>query len=375
MKRPNLKKPSLQLIMVPLLAQGQSPGTASLTLSVNTLLIVIALLLLLVIGVLSYILLASTDIYRKHKGLKKSGEKVLKSLLLIMASAGALQVWGQEGVPPAGNPFSDANLLRYMLIGVVVLEFLVMFVLIYWIRFFTGIEELQREKAVIKKKQLKGAASWWSRVNKLKPIEEEHTLDVGHSYDGIRELDNPVPAWFSIAFIASILFGLAYLWRYEVTHSGLNQYEEYQAAVTKGDLQVAAYMKTKGDAVNENTVTMLDAAGIEAGKKFFVNNCTACHGNEGQGGVGPNLTDDYWLHGGSIGKVFHTIKFGVVEKGMMSWKDIFSAEQIAQISSYIKSIQGTNPPGAKAPQGELDKDTPEAAASGKDSTALKDDKK
>lgn len=194
---------------------------------------------------------------------------------------------------------------------------------------------------------------------------------MGHSYDGIRELDNPVPAWFSIAFIASILFGLAYLWRYEVVHSGLNQYEEYEAAVTKGNLQVAAYMKTKGDAVNENTVTMLDAAGIEAGKKFFMNNCTACHGNAGQGGVGPNLTDDYWLHGGSIGNVFHTVKFGVVEKGMMSWKDIFSAEQIAQIASYIKSIHGTNPAGAKAPQGELYKDAPVAAAGNKDSTAQK----
>lgn len=370
MKRPDLKNQPLLTTTVPFLAQGQPPGAASFTLDVNTLLMVIAVLLLLVIGVLGYILTASTDVYRKRKGLKRPGEKILKSLLFMLASAGALQAFGQEAAP-AANPFSDANLLRYFLIGVVTLEFIVMFALIYWIRFFTGIEELQQEKAAAKKKLFKGASSWWGRVNKFKPIEEEHTLDVGHSYDGIRELDNPVPAWFSIAFIASILFGLAYLWRYEVAHSGLNQYEEYEAAVTKGNLQVAAYMKAKGDAVNENTVTMLDAAGIEAGKKIYMNNCTACHGNAGQGGVGPNLTDDYWLHGGSIGNVFHTIKFGVVEKGMMSWKDIFSAEQIAQIASYIKSIHGTSPAGAKAPQGELYKDAPLAAAGDKDSTAQK----
>lgn len=140
---------------IPLLAQGQPPGAASFTLDVNTLLIIIAVLLLLVIGILGYILIASTDVYRKRKGLKKPGERILKSLLLIMASAGALQVFGQEAAPPAANPFSDASLLRYFLIGVVTLEFIVMFVLIYWIRFFTGIEELQQEKAEAKKNCLK----------------------------------------------------------------------------------------------------------------------------------------------------------------------------------------------------------------------------
>ena len=250
--------------------------------------------------------------------------------------------------------------------GTLCLELLIICVFIYWIRFFTGIEELQEKKALARKERFKGRGSWWSRANKMKPIEEEHTLDVGHNYDGIRELDNPTPPWFSVAFIASILFGLGYLWRYQVAHAAPNQYEEYEIAVTKGNLQVAEYLKTKGDAVNEQTVVMLDGAGIEAGKKLFINNCTACHGTAGQGGVGPNLTDDYWLHGGAIGSVFHTIKFGVVEKGMMSWKDVFSAQQIAELASYIKSLHGTHPPGAKEPQGELYKEEPVK----KDSTAV-----
>lgn len=131
---------------IPLLAQGQPPGAASFTLDVNTLLIIIAVLLLLVIGILGYILIASTDVYRKRKGLKKPGERILKSLLLIMASAGALQVFGQEAAPPAANPFSDASLLRYFLIGVVTLEFIVMFVLIYWIRFLPVSRNCSRKK-------------------------------------------------------------------------------------------------------------------------------------------------------------------------------------------------------------------------------------
>ena len=98
---------------------------------------------------------------------------------------------------------------------------------------------------------------------------------------------------------------------------------------------------------------MLDAAGIASGMKLYNTNCGACHGDKGQGGVGPNLTDAYWLHGGSISHVFKSIKYGIVDKGMKSWKEDFSPTQIAQLASFIESIQGTNPPGAKEKQGDL----------------------
>lgn len=348
---------------VPLMAQNTTatPPTSSFTLDANAVLIFAIALLAMVIGVLGYTLSASLDLYKRRKNNKSNTGQVIKSLLAGFLSLGALQALGQDGseaAAPVTGVFSDVHIFRYLLLGIITLELITIFALVYWIRFFTGIEELQREKGIERKTQLKDASSWWSRVNKMKPMEEEASLDVGHSYDGIKELDNVTPPWFTIAFIASIIFGIGYLWHYHVSKAGPNQYEEYEIAVTKANLEKEAYMKLKGDAINENTVTMLDASGIDAGKALYTSNCSACHGNAGQGGVGPNLTDDYWLHGGSIGDIFKTIKLGVVEKGMMSWKDVFSAEQIAQLASYIKSTKGSKPAGAKEPQGELYKEAP-----------------
>lgn len=372
-KLQTIKKTTLFILLnsagiVPLMAQEKTAAPASsFVLDANAVLIFAIALLAMVIGVLGYTLRASLDLYKKRKSTKGNSDQVVKSILVVFLSFGALQAFGQdssETAAPVTGTFSGANILRYLLLGIVTLELITIFALVYWIRFFTGIEDVQREKAVERKKKLKDASSWWSRINKMKPMEEEAALDVGHSYDGIKELDNVTPPWFTIAFIASIIFGLGYLWHYHVSKAGPGQYEEYEIAVTKANLKKEAYLKLKGDAVNENTVVMLDATGIEAGRALYTSNCSACHGNDGQGGVGPNLTDDFWLHGGSIGDVFKTIKLGVVEKGMMSWKDVFSAEQIAQLASYIKSTYGSKPAGAKEPQGELYKEMPKA-----DSTA------
>jgi cytochrome c oxidase cbb3-type subunit 3 len=348
---------------IPLMAQepASATGSSSFTLDANSVLVFAVAILAMVIAVLGYTLRASLDLYKKRKNNKNIPGQVVKSLIIGFLLLGSLQSFGQNGpetAAPVTGVFSDATIFRYLLFGIITLELITIFALVYWIRFFTGIEDLQREKDVERKTKLKDASSWWSRINKLKPMEEEAALDVGHSYDGIKELDNVTPPWFTIAFIASIIFGIGYLWHYHVSKAGSNQYEEYEIAVTKANLEKEAYLKLKGDAVNENTVVMLDAAGIEAGRALFTSNCAACHGKDGQGGVGPNLTDDYWLHGGSIGDVFKTIRLGVVEKGMMSWKDVFSAEQIAQLASYIKSTHGSKPAGAKEPQGELYKETP-----------------
>jgi cytochrome c oxidase cbb3-type subunit 3 len=99
----------------------------------------------------------------------------------------------------------------------------------------------------------------------------------------------------------------------------------------------------------------------------YLNSCAACHGQAGEGNVGPNLTDAYWLHGGGIKNVFKTVKYGVPEKGMIAWEKQLSPAQIAQVSSYILSMQGTNPPNAKAPQGELWTDE-ESSSAGAEAT-------
>jgi cytochrome c oxidase cbb3-type subunit 3 len=131
--------------------------------------------------------------------------------------------------------------------------------------------------------------------------------------------------------------------------------------VAEADLKVKEYLKMKGDNVDENTVTFLSGKeDLDAGRELFTNGpCISCHGKDGSGivmgqpGVGPNLTDDYWLHGGSVKNIFTTIKYGVTGKGMQSWESAFSAKQIAQLASYVKSLHGTKPAVAKEKQGDL----------------------
>jgi cytochrome c oxidase cbb3-type subunit 3 len=151
------------------------------------------------------------------------------------------------------------------------------------------------------------------------------------------------------------------LWRYHVSHSAPLSKEEFETSVAKGEREVAEYLKMKGDNVDENTVVFLsNKEDIETGKSLFTNGpCVSCHGNDGSGivmgqpGIGPNLTDDYWLHGGSIKNIFTTIKYGFPIKGMQSWESTFSAKQIAQLASYVKSLHGTKPANAKEKQGDL----------------------
>jgi cytochrome c oxidase cbb3-type subunit 3 len=121
--------------------------------------------------------------------------------------------------------------------------------------------------------------------------------------------------------------------------------------------QIDAYVKAKGEAVDENTVTLLtDKASLEEGKVIFEKSCVTCHKATGAGDVGPNLTDDYWLHGNDIKSVFKTIRYGF--NAMPQWQMAYSNKQIQMVSSYVKSLHGTNPPNPKAPQGVEMKELP-----------------
>jgi cytochrome c oxidase cbb3-type subunit 3 len=136
----------------------------------------------------------------------------------------------------------------------------------------------------------------------------------------------------------------------------MNPTQEYAAEMTAAKIQTDAYLAAAKDNVDENSVTQLDAAGAAAGKEIFTKTCVACHLAEGQGSVGPNLTDDYWIHGGGIKDIFKTIKYGYPDKGMQSWQSTYSPVQIQQLASYIRTLKGTNPPNPKAPQGDLYKE-------------------
>lgn len=213
------------------------------------------------------------------------------------------------------------------------------------------------------------AESLWSKLykslTKATPIEKEQDIDMGHNYDGIRELDNSLPPWWVWMFYLTILFSGVYMWWYHWSSNGADQIKEYEMAMEEGQKVKDAYLAKMADAINENTVTVSDvAADLEAGKLTYKTYCVACHLESGAGSVGPNLTDDYWIHGGGIKNIFKTIKYGVPAKGMISWKEQLRPSEMRNVGSYILTLQGTNPPGGKEPQGEIWKEDAASAPTG-----------
>jgi cytochrome c oxidase cbb3-type subunit III len=186
-------------------------------------------------------------------------------------------------------------------------------------------------------------------------VEKEQDILMHHEYDGIRELDNVLPPWWLWLFYGTIIWSVVYLFNVHVSGTWLHQADEYEQEMAQAKADVEAYLAKAAASVDENTVTLMaDANDLAAGKNTFLTYCKACHGENGEGNaVGPNLTDAYWLHGGDIKSVFTTIKYGVVEKGMQSWKKDLKPAEMQQVSSYILTLQGTNPANAKAPQGDL----------------------
>ncbi len=190
----------------------------------------------------------------------------------------------------------------------------------------------------------------WSLV----PMDKEADIDLGHDYDGIRELDNRLPPWWVWTFYLTIFIGIGYLYVYHGSDIGLSQHEEYIAEMQKGEDQKAAFAARQKNSIDEkNLVEVTDPKQLEKAYGIYIANCAACHGAEGQGGVGQNLTDKYWVHGGSLSDVYQTIKNGVPEKGMIAWKTQMQPATILNLASYIRTLQGTNPPNPKAREGDF----------------------
>jgi len=213
------------------------------------------------------------------------------------------------------------------------------------------------------------ADSILNKLTRTVKVEQEQDILMHHEYDGIRELDNVLPPWWLWLFYGTIVWSVVYIFNVHISGTWLHQADEYEQEMAQAKADVEAYLAKAAASVDENTVTMMTEAGaLAAGKNTFVTYCKACHGENGEGNaVGPNLTDAYWLHGGGIRNVFTTIKYGVVEKGMQSWKKDLKPAEMQQVGSYILSLQGSNPANAKAPQGDLWKDEAVAPA---DSTAV-----
>lgn len=205
--------------------------------------------------------------------------------------------------------------------------------------------------------------SWYKnlmqRLTKTVSVEDEKQLLMDHDYDGIKELDNNLPPWWVYLFYACIVFSAVYLVRYQIMGAP-DQEAELKTEMAQAKIDVAEYMKTAPDLMDENSVVLLDdALSISKGKEIFTTNCVACHRADAGGQIGPNLTDDYWILGGGIKNLFHTITNGGRDgKGMIAWKASLKPKEIQAVASYIISLKGSDPKEPKAPEGEIwvDKD-------------------
>lgn len=199
---------------------------------------------------------------------------------------------------------------------------------------------------------------WYMRLYKglwdQKPLEKEKEIEMDHEYDGIRELDNNLPPWWLYMFYGTILFGTIYLIKFHIL-GGYTQEDELDMENKEAQVAIEAYKKNAPDLISADNVTLLtDAASLKAGKETFQSKCIACHAPDGGGGIGPNLTDAYWILGGGIKNVFNTITNGGREgKGMVPWKATLKPKQIQEVASYVLSLQGTTPANPKEPQGDL----------------------
>jgi len=173
-------------------------------------------------------------------------------------------------------------------------------------------------------------------------------LIMDHEYDGIRELDNDLPPWWKWLFYISIAFGIIYLVRLWVLDSDdLYQQREYQEEMA----QAASAVPQKK--ANFEVKVLTDEASLEKGKETWGKICKVCHLDDGGGLVGPNVTDNYWIHGNTVEDMFNVVTNGVIEKGMIPYKDQLSPTQRLEVVSYIiERLHGTTPANPKAPQGE-----------------------
>ncbi len=346
MKFNNLKKyPLIVLLAFPMLLNAQVDSVAVADSVIKSVganqnvpwLLMVTAAALGVVAIILGLLVGKVAIYKI---------KAKKSLSMILAFmiAGITQAQTNQGDM---HWHLSEEALNLILLSVIFFELLIILYFAYWLKVMVL---PAKEKSIQPKTN-----AWWDWFNKSVSIEKEKDVQLDHNYDGIKELDNALPPWWLYGFYITIVFAGIYLWRYHVSGTAPLSYEELQNDLKKSEIELKAVLAKKGDRVDENTIEFKeDASMIADGRSIFESNCKACYADNAGGmpNSGPNLTDNYWIHGGDIKNVFKTIRYGVVEKGMIAWGNVLSNKQIAQVATYIKSIKEPVV-GGQPPKGEL----------------------
>jgi cytochrome c oxidase cbb3-type subunit 3 len=326
---------------------------------------VLFLTLLVTIVVLAVVIVAFGSVFKniadsdyltsKYSNKKEDNSSSMRNVTTVLLMPSSFAMMSQEKVAVIAK-VDDGRIggldqfTFYFMIVIVLIELIVLGLIIYQFNFLVKTHTVAETATKAKKVESKIMMSLTDAV----AVEEEDSIMLDHDYDGIKELDNNLPPWWKYGFYLTIVVGVIYLINFHVLGTGDLQTKEYEKEIAQAKLEVEEFMKTSANNVDESTIKLLtDASDIEAGKAVFIANCAACHGQLGEGTVGPNFADDYWIHGGSIQDIFKSIKYGWVEKGMKAWKEDLSPMQMSQVTSFIKTLRGTNPPNGKAAQGDL----------------------
>jgi cytochrome c oxidase cbb3-type subunit 3 len=308
----------------------------------------------------------------------------MKRVVIAFAlSISTFVAFAQDTAAPAktfwDDPISHPLFPLYVVTAlIIVVTLLIMITGIYMIRILNMLaEQSEREHAEKRGLRYVPRPGWWSRfsrqMNASVPLEEESTIELDHNYDGIKELDNHLPPWWKWLFYATAVWAVIYMVVYHVSGSYPLMIQEYDDEMTVAEQEIRKFRASMPqEAIDESTLTYSDDAAILGkGKNVFNNmNCGSCHRPDGGGNaIGPNLTDEFWIHGGGITQVFKTIKDGAVDKGMPAWGKSLSPQDVRNVAFYVMSLQGTNPANPKAPQGEK-YNAPVAAPAASDSTVV-----
>jgi cytochrome c oxidase cbb3-type subunit 3 len=355
---------------------AQTPASAGSNM-LETLLVIMMIVLVFVIWGLGRVLLVlAWQVIEKNKKVATTLTLLLiSSLLLASQSLMAQDSTNAAAKSTIANYGGLSSTTFYLLVTVFMTELIIILFLAFFIRRFSSELLPQKRKAPLKERKFK---NWWSRIDKKLltkaiPVEQEADVMLDHDYDGIKELDNPLPPWWKYGFYITIGVAVVYLLNFHVFGFGKNPTQEYNAEMEKASIEKEIYDANNKDKIDENNVPMADAAGLAQAKVIFETKCFVCHGKLGEGGVGPNLTDNYWLHKGSLNDIYKSIDYGYPDKGMQSWATVYSPKVISYLASYIKTLHGTNPPNAKAPQGDLYVDSSAPLAVSDSSGAAKSD--
>lgn len=191
----------------------------------------------------------------------------------------------------------------------------------------------------------------------------DQIIDHGSDYDGIKEYDNPLPTWFLYLFYGCVVFAFLYTGYYSGKSWALNHFGKVgqnlawsgaklkaEQVVIERAIAAAPFIEPQGEELNS---FLRNPGNISRGEALFKSNCVACHGEQGQGGVGPNLVDKYWLHGNKPEQILHSINVGWLEKGMPGWGPNLGTQKVHWLASYVMSIHGKPVQNPKPPQGDL----------------------